>query len=100
MGTFGLIGLMVAVLALGVIVRAFVLTVLWSWFVVPTFDLRPLAIPAAMGLSLIVGMLSYQETKTYPPDKPTSEVFGEMIGMMFAPLAALAFGAFVHLWMP
>ena len=36
----------------------FVLTILWGWFIVTTFGLPQLSIPAAIGLALISGMLN------------------------------------------
>lgn len=32
----------------------FVLSVLWAWFVVPTFGVREISIPVALGLALFV----------------------------------------------
>lgn len=50
-----------------VIWRGYALTVLWGWFVVPTFNLPPISIAAALGISLIVSML------TNRPDLQTKE---------------------------
>ena len=45
---------------LGAICNGFVLKMLWGWFVVPTFPAAPsLSIPAAIGISLVVGMLTH-----------------------------------------
>jgi hypothetical protein len=40
--------------------NAYVLTVLWSWFIVSTFHLPALTIYAAMGLTLVVAYLTKQ----------------------------------------
>ena len=45
-------------IALSSLYHGFVLTKLWGWFVVPTFSLPLLSLPAAIGLSLIVGLLA------------------------------------------
>ena len=43
--------------------RAFVMTLLWSWFFVPTFGVDELSMPVAFGISLLVSLMTYQ-----PPD--------------------------------
>ncbi len=45
-------------MALSSIYHGFVLTKLWGWFIVPTFSLPLLSLPAAIGLSLIVGFMA------------------------------------------
>ena len=53
--TSGII-LSVVLVALAVLLAIFggyVLTVLWGWFIVPTFHLPPLTIPVALGLSTL-----------------------------------------------
>lgn len=52
---------LVALVALGLLVpvmllNAWALTLLWAWFVVPTFDVPALTIPVALGLSLIIAL--------------------------------------------
>jgi uncharacterized membrane protein len=44
--------------ALGATLEGYVLSVLWGWFVVPVFGLPALSIPFAMGLALVVGLLT------------------------------------------
>jgi hypothetical protein len=46
-----------AIMLVGVLTRAVALTVLWGWFVQPTFGLEPLSLPMAGGLVLIVYLL-------------------------------------------
>jgi hypothetical protein len=38
--------------------EGYALSVLWGWFVVPMFGLPALSIPFAMGLALVVGLLT------------------------------------------
>lgn len=40
--------------------KGYVLTVLWGWFIVPTFDLPTLALAPAIGISMTVSYLTYQ----------------------------------------
>lgn len=47
---FLLLWLSVGLMVVGVLGRAFALTLLWAWFVVPTFGAEPLSLPIAAGL--------------------------------------------------
>ncbi len=38
----------------------YALSVLWGWFMVPTFGFIPLTIPAAIGVMLVVNLLTHQ----------------------------------------
>lgn len=40
------------------IYHGFVLVQLWRWFIIPTFHAPALSLPAAIGLSLIVGFMA------------------------------------------
>lgn len=42
----------------------FVLTKLWSWFIVTTFSLPELGMPTAIGVALVIGFLTHQSQKT------------------------------------
>lgn len=44
----------------GIILKGFVLTILWGWFVSDIFGLRRLSIAEALGVALLVGALTYQ----------------------------------------
>ena len=48
----------VVALVLGAIMGGFVLSKLWVWFMVPIFDLNPLRIVEAIGLTFIVGYMT------------------------------------------
>lgn len=43
-----------SLMVVSVLTRALVLTVLWGWFVEPTFGLGPLSLPMAAGLIIVV----------------------------------------------
>lgn len=52
-----------AILSIGTfvtILNGWVLSVLWAWFLVPSFGLPALKIPAAIGIATVVGMLTSQ----------------------------------------
>ena len=88
--------------ALGAIWSGYVLTILWAWFVVPTFGLPALAIAPAIGLSVVAGYLTHQ----YIPKaaKPAGEGKWEETGrvvasMVFKPAFALLVGWIAKQWM-
>lgn len=90
------VGLLVGVFALSFVsalLDGYVLTILWTWFVVPTFGLRPLALVPAIGFSMVVSFLT--------PQMPKGEVeWGDEIGKMFLrPAVMLFFAWIVHLFM-
>lgn len=47
-----------------VIVSGYTLSILWSWFITPTFDVKELTVIQAIGLSLVKGYLffNYKES--------------------------------------
>ena len=84
------------------ILNGYVLSVLWGWFMVPTFGLPDLSVAAAVGISLIVRYLTDQHKSSEP--KNEGETFGEKFGTaigiaILAPLFALFFGWIIHLFM-
>lgn len=84
------------------IVRGWVMTVLWSWFVVPTFHLPELSIPVAIGLSLMIGMFIAKRISAEKSEqkKSSSELVGEILGVGFGgPLLVLFFGWIITLFM-
>ena len=58
MKTFFKVLLGLAAIPLAWIVYAYVLATLWDWFIVPEFGVKPLSYVAALGIALIVGLLT------------------------------------------
>lgn len=59
--TFAAIGvavLLVVLLSPFLILRGWVMTVLWKWFVMPLFPVEPLGIIQALGLATALGLLT------------------------------------------
>ncbi len=50
----------IALEAVSVLWGGYALSVLWGWFMVPTFGFIPLTIPAAIGVMLVVSLLTHQ----------------------------------------
>lgn len=49
--------------------RGFVLSVMWGWFMVPTFGLPPLGIASAFGVALMVGVLTQDPSAAKEKEK-------------------------------
>lgn len=96
-GTILFIGLM----AFTTILNGYALSVLWSWFIVPKFDVPSLNIPTAIGLAMVVGYLTHQ-IKIDEVEKKTpfwkKMLDGVIIGIL-KPAFALFFGWIVTFWM-
>lgn len=100
-----LLGCLVALLILIVLVpvmavmQGWVLTILWGWFVVPTFGLPQLSIAVAIGFSLIVSLFRGAQQSKTPDERSTEEKVGQALVLFFGPLIVLFFGWIVHLFM-
>lgn len=76
------------------ILRGYVLSVMWGWFVVPTFGLPPLNIPIAIGLALIIAFTTHQVSL-----KKEEQDFGSQIGnSLIYPILLLGIGWIVTLF--
>lgn len=86
------------VMTLAYIYSGWVFVMLWGWFVVPAFGLKPLTIPLAVGLSCIVTLLA-PHIDDYQRRKETSG-FAALTPLL-RPLILLVVGWIVqHFWMP
>lgn len=54
----------IALFVIAVLWEGIVLSVLWGWFMAPAFQLPPLSIPYAIGLALLVGLLTSKVRKS------------------------------------
>jgi hypothetical protein len=79
------------------LLNGFALATLWAWFVVPTFQCVSLSIPAAIGISTVVGYLTHQ-VGTTKKDEKYEDLLARAFGHATAkPVVALSFG-FVVKW--
>lgn len=80
------------------LLNGYALSMLWQWFVVSTFELRPLGILPAIGISMVVSFLTKQYDSAAPDP---SKSHGERMAMLTVytllnPIFALVFGWIVH----
>lgn len=70
---------------------------LWGWFVVPQFNLAPLSVPMAIGVSLVLSQ--FKRRQASEKGKTSAEIVAESIVFgVLGPLTALGIGAVVHRW--
>jgi predicted RND superfamily exporter protein len=54
-------------------IQAYVATHLWAWFIVPTFNLPPLELVTAMGITLLIALLF--RSRPEEEDEDAAEAF-------------------------
>jgi hypothetical protein len=87
-------------LVVGVVLHGWTLTVLWAWFVVPTFRMAALGIAPALGLSMLIGYLTRQDINIEAPERTNGERLGRFIALaLVAPALTLGMAWVVHLFM-
>jgi len=101
MKAVGYLAVLAIAIPVSILWTGYVLAVLWGWFVVPTFGLPALSIPAAFGIALIASFTCKADTYDLAKeDKPAGEQFVGMLAYsLLKPAAALVFGWAVNLWM-
>lgn len=86
---------MLGLAALSTIWNGYVLTILWGWFVAPTFALPPLDLAAAIGLTVVAQYLTHQYMpKAAKPedDGKWDETLRATLYMLLHPAVALLVG--------
>lgn len=92
-------GLMLLVI-IGAVWNAYVLTILWEWFVVPTFDLPLLSLIPAIGIVMTVSYLTHQYIPNVAEQGSKWEKLSRpYVYIALKPALALVFGWTVKQWM-
>ena len=95
-----LIPTIIAFAILSIILNGWVLSILWSWFIVSLFGLPLLSIPTAVGIAIIVRLITYQYNDLDLKGKSIGEWIGCAIShSIFGPLLVLFIGWIVTLFM-
>lgn len=92
----------IAISVIGSIVYGWALSLLWSWFIVPTFGLTPLSIPVAIGLALIVSFMTYQydsASENNKKKKMEEIVVSAIVYCLARPVIIVLFGFVVKIFM-
>ena len=95
-----LIPTIIALAIVSIILNGWVLSILWSWFIAPLFGLPLLSITTAIGMAIVIRLLTYQYSDDMFKNKSMSELIGAVIGhSIFGPLLVLFIGWIVHCFM-
>lgn len=99
MATFGaavlaVVGVFVLLAALACM-NGYALSVLWAWFIVPTFGLPSLSVPTAIGILLVSALLA----KKTNPSRKKKDAFGDFFTLFLVAPMALLIGWIVKLFM-
>lgn len=70
------------------LLRGWVFSLLWQWFIVPIFHLPAIGVAQAIAISLVVSHLTYQHV----PNKKSESVWQPMLTAFFIHILALAMG--------
>src|SRR5262245_30592655 len=99
MGLLTVIGYVVALIA-SYLLNGWALTVLWGWFIRPTFHLPALNIAPAIGLSIVIWLLTRRYDANEKRERTTTEKWLEpIVYAIVSPLLSLGIGWIVHLFM-
>lgn len=86
----GVIGIVVA----GVIYEGLVFQVMWEWFIVSTFNLPSISIPAAIGIGFASSLITHQYVDN-SSEKSAAEKFGAVIGFSLLKPTVVLFGGWI-----
>lgn len=91
-----LIGGIIAILLVipGVLLKGLVFSQLWTWFIMPTFNVPPISVPVAIGISICVNVLRFNPATKSEQNELSTTLFLSVA----EPLIALCFGWIVHLF--
>jgi hypothetical protein len=78
----------VALMFVAIAANAFVLSMLWAWYVVPVFGMPALSLPVAFGLGLIASCFH----RSYTPHIPKDQQFQAFVSALAYPFILLTFG--------
>jgi fatty acid desaturase len=100
MGAVGFIGAVAGLLVAVCLLNGWVLLLLWRWFVPVLFPNVPLlTVPVAIGISLIVSLLTHQDMSDVAKKSETDR-WSTFAGLFTRPLFVLLIGWIVRQYIP
>jgi len=72
------------------IIRGYVLSILWGWFLVP-LGVVEISVPHAIGFLLLIGLVTPN-----PNEKKEGKPLEKFLSTILSPLIAWLFGAIIH----
>ena len=95
----GLFGKWLFAMSIGVplmIYDAFILTLLWRWYTVPTFGWRPLSTAEAFGVVLVLNYIVHKRGRD--GDSSWESIFSAIVYALLYPAALLLIGFLLKGW--
>jgi hypothetical protein len=86
----------IGLLVLNTIAEGFVLSILWSWFMVTTFGLPAISIPVAIGISLLVSVTTLRIRNENLENTDSGTVLIKALIRFFCLFLLLGIGWVVH----
>lgn len=83
---------------IGSLVRGWILSILWGWFIVP-FGAPALGIAWAIGIAIVVNFLTYQLPNSDDERETTDIIIGWVVHTVAAPFMVLFVAWIVHAFM-
>ncbi len=89
------------VIVVSAIANGFVLSVMWSWFVVPVFGIAALTVVQAIGFSMVVSFLTYHDTESKTDDSKslTEKIIYMVMMAIMRPAFTLGIAWIIHLFL-
>lgn len=81
MANFGKLIIVILIVIIEIIIKGFIIMKLWTWFIVPIFEINQLRIVEAIGIMLLVNYLNFKREKNNR-DNDFSEELGTNIGFV------------------
>jgi hypothetical protein len=100
METVGKITIMILMIVLGSIYSGWILSIIWSWFMVPVFGLPSLSVAAGIGIKITVMLLVNPGKIEQTKDREFAEILANSFSQFFiGPTVVLFIAWIVRFWM-
>jgi hypothetical protein len=99
MKIIGTIVSVIAIIAIATIGNGFALSILWEWFVMPVFSVGVLGIAEALGLSLVIGFMTYQSDAVSKKEEEGNPLLNAFLLAVFRPVFILFMGWLITLFL-
>ena len=96
-GGFTIVVAALLIIASMMILDGFVFSKLWDWFIVTHFNANPIGIATAMGIGLIISLLTYQ-ANAVPKEKDQSFAASPLFIAYARPIIFLIYGFILSYW--
>lgn len=97
----GFVALVSVAIVVHALIEGWVLSILWGWFMVPTLGLPVISVPQAIGIALVINMLTHQSYNHHTEDKDvsTGKKIGRIVRLFTMPFSALLISWIVKMFM-